>query len=222
MHLTYCVACDILHLRKSTPLEANVDWKLFWLTLAVGVLFVIVQGIAAWSDGYLTQTQMRSHGVTNGWSFFEHGGMWADVFVISPIVAYSVSNYKLDYFSKGGLTLFAIALVVSLAMGYMYQRGGITTREAHTHDGITPLAGWIHGIYAVAAIWVSAMVFLNFTTPSVSRVDIIVISILLTPFFYLGIVKFSERWVFSPAVQWQVAIEIIGLWALAGIRIWNA
>ena len=199
-----------------------MDWKLFWMILVLGVALVIIQGVSSWFDGYFTQAQMRSRGITNGWAFIEHGGMWADVFVISPIVAYAVSNYKLDYFSKWGLLILAIAVVVSLAMGYMYQKNGVATPEAHTHDGITTFAGWIHGLFAVAAIWIVAMVFLNLTTPSVSRTDIIVFSLLLTPFFYLGVAKFSERWTFDPNAKWQVAIEIVGLWLLTGVRFWHA
>jgi hypothetical protein len=152
----------------------------------------------------------------------EHGGMWADVFVISPIVAYVVSKYQIDYFSKWGLVVLAFAIVISLAALYAYQKGGITTPEAHTHDDTTTIAGWIHAVFAVAAIWICAMVYLNLTTTPMSQRDIIVVSVLLTPFFFLGIAKFSERWVFSSTAKWQVAIEVVVLWAIAGIRIWQA
>ncbi len=199
-----------------------MDWKLFLYVFSAGVVLVFVQGISSWFDGYLTQAYMRSHGVTNGWSFMEHGGMWSDVFIISPVVAYIVSKYDVEYFSQWGLIILGVALVVSLAMGAMYQKNGITIPEAHTHDGTTTLAGWIHGLFAVAAIWTCALFYLNLVSPSVLKFDVLVISLLLTPFFFLGVVKFSDRWTFDTIAQWQVAFETAGLWAIASYRLWDS
>lgn len=164
-----------------------MNWNLFWTILELGIALVLVQAVSSWFDGYFTQSQMRARGIKNGWAFIEHGGMWADVFVISPIVAYAVSRYQLDYFSKLGLLILAGAIVVSLAMGSMYQKNGVVTPEAHTHNGKTTLAGWIHGLFATVAIWIVMLVYLNMTIPLVSRMDIIVFSLLLTPFFTLAL-----------------------------------
>ena len=196
-----------------------MDWKLFWEILGVGIALVVVQGISSWFDGYLTQTQMHSRGVTNGWAFVEHGGMWADVFVISPIVAFAVSRYQLHFFSIGGMEILAIAIALSFAMGMMYQKNGLATPEAHTHDGKTTLAGWIHGMFAVVALWVCAMFYLNMTTPPVSRGDLVVFSLILTPFFYLGVAKFSKRWAFDRFAKRQVALEMIVVWSITAIRL---
>ncbi len=199
-----------------------MDWKLFFYIFFTGTVLVVLQGIAAWFDGYFTQAQMRSHGVMNGWSFMEHGGMWSDVFIISPIVAYIVSRYNVEYFSRTGFVIFGIAVVVSLAMGMMYQKNGITTPEAYTHDGITTIAGWIHGLFAIVAIWTCSLFYLGFISPVASKFDILLISTLLMPFFYLGVVKFSERWTFDLFAQWQVVILITGLWIITSIRLWKA
>lgn len=199
-----------------------MNWRLFWTVLGTGIVLVVVQGVSSWFDGYLTQAQMHSSRIRNGWSFMEHGGIWADMFVISPIAAYAVSRYQLAYFSRPGLVILAASVVLSLAAGYMYQQGGITTPEAHTHHGVTTVAGWIHSLFVVAAIWVCGMVYLNLTSPPMSKPDIIVISVLLTPFFFLGVAKFSDRWMFSTRAKWQVAIEIVGLWAVTGVRLWYA
>lgn len=197
-----------------------MDQKRFWSILGIGIALVVIQGISSWFDGYFTQSQMRSRGITNGWAFIEHGGMWADVFVISPILAYAGSKYQLNYFSKWGVVILFVAVVVALAMGVMYERNGMVIPEAHTHDGMTTFAGWIHGLFAVAAIWTIALAYLSLTTPPMSRADTIAFSLLLTPFFYLGVAKFSERWVFDSFAKRQVAIEIAGLWLLTGVRLW--
>ena len=199
-----------------------MDWKLFWTILGTGIALVVVQGIASWFDGFLTQAQMRSRGITNGYSFVEHGGMWADVFVISPMVAYAASKYQLHYFSQSGLAILFAALVVAVVMGYLYRKGALTAPEAYTHDDKTTLAGWLHGLYAVAAIWICALFYLNLATPGVSPKDIIVFSLILTPFFYLGVAKFNERWTFDAFAKRQVTIGTIAVWLVAALRLWRS
>lgn len=186
-----------------------------------GITLVIIQGIASWFDGYFSQTQLQRREI-EGWAFIEHGGMWSDVFIISPLVAYIVSNYRVEYFSEWGLFILAMAIALSLAMGMMYQKNGKTTPEAHTHDGKTMIAGWIHGLFAVVAIWTCALFYLGRVSPSPSVSDTLIVSLFLTPFFYLGVVKFNDRWVFDPFAQWQVGVLTLGLWVLTGIRIWNS
>ncbi len=197
-----------------------MDWKIFLAILLVGVALVVVQGIAAWLDGYLTQAQMQSRGVTNGWSFMEHGGMWADVFVISPMVAYFMGKYRMDWSSAWSFVILAIALAASLALGYMYQEGGKVTPEAHTHDGTTTVAGWIHGLFAVAVIWTFGVVYFGLTNPPVSKFDIVMMSLLLTPFFFLGAAKFSKRWTLETQGKMQVGGGIALVWALAAARLY--
>lgn len=197
-----------------------MDWKLFNTILLVGIGLVLIQGLFAFFDRYLWQEQMRERGITNGWSFMEHGGMWADVFVISPLVAYAASKYQLD-FSWRGLLALAGSLIVVLALVEVYRRGAIATPEAHTHDGKTTPAGWIHALFALAAIWVCVQIYLGWTTPMVSKWDIVVFSLILTPFFFLGVVKFSERWTFDPGAKWQVAAGIAAVWVITALHLWR-
>src|SRR5262245_36825061 len=146
-----------------------VIWGRFALVLALGLATVAAQGIASWFDGYLTQAQMQAQGVTNGWSFLEHGGMWADALIISPILAYILAKYTLRYMTSEGAAIFVAALLATMALGYLYQQSGLHTPEAHTHDGKTTLAGILHGVFATFAIWTFALVYLKLSTPAVSK-----------------------------------------------------
>ncbi len=66
-----------------------VNWLISWAVLVTGLFLVCVQGATSWMDGYLSQKQMKKElGIYDGWSFLQHGGMWADVFIVSPLVAY--------------------------------------------------------------------------------------------------------------------------------------
>jgi hypothetical protein len=190
--------------------------------LAAGIALVALQGLLSWIDGYLTQDQMRSRGVATGWSFFEHGGMWADAFLISPILAYLLATYRFPYASKWGLVTLACAGALTFVMGHVYRRNGLKMPEAHTHDGRTTPAGWVHGAFAVFAFWTFALFYLKQTSPPPSVRDVLAISILLIPFTFLGLAKFNSSWRLSSRDRWQITIEIAALALLAAVHLWLA
>jgi hypothetical protein len=99
-------------------------------------------------------------------------------------------------------------------MGVMYAKGGRLIPEAHTHDGKTTIAGWIHGIYAVLGLWFILIFYFGRLSPQIAKEDFIFMAIMLTFFFPLGIIKFSSQWKFEKFAKWQVTIEIILLWAI--------
>ena len=148
--------------------------------------------------------------------------MWADVFIISPIVAYALSNYRLDTTSWWGMGTLVASAAIVLVMVEAYRRMGIIMGDHCTHNGRTVPAGWIHALFAFAAIWVCLEVYLGLTTPVVSKPDIVIFSLLLTPFWYLGVAKFSERWIFSTQDKWQVTGGIIAIWVVAAVRLIRA
>lgn len=196
-----------------------MDWKIFWTILIVGILLVVLQGVASWYDSYFSQEQiMRVHHIDNATSFLQHGGMWSDVLIISPIVAYVASKYSFDYSSWEAIALFGCVFVFALVMGEMYRHGGVIHPEAHTHDGYTTFAGRIHGLFAIIALWVCVEVYFGWTTPVVSKTDILIISVPLTLFIPLGVKKFGVP--FDSAAWWQMRILIPALWILTIWRVW--
>ncbi len=196
--------------------------KTFWTILVVGIGLIVVQGISAHFDNRFSRRELDNAGITNSWSFLQHGGMWADVFIISPIVAYALSKYQLDIHSWRGIGTLIVSIVFTLAMIEFYRRRGIAMGDHCTHDGKTTFAGWIHGLYAFAAIWVCLEIYLELMAPVVSKQDIVIFSLLLTPFFYLGVAKFSERWIFSAQDKWQVLALTTGVWVITVIRLVRA
>ncbi|MEA2416769.1 MAG: hypothetical protein QOI58_3426 [Thermoanaerobaculia bacterium] len=190
----------------------------FLAILASGVALVSIQGLCAYLDGYFSQTQiLEIHRLRGAYAFIEHGGMWADVFITTPIVAYIITSYRLPYLSRRGLMLLAVVIAVSLVAGVLYQEMGKVVPEAHTHFGHTPLAGWIHWLYAIPAIWICAMFYLTPIDPR-PGVDIIFVSIGLTALFALGVMKFNNRWSWSTEALVQVAVSIALLWVATAYR----
>lgn len=187
--------------------------------LLLGIALILAQGICAYFDGYLTQSQLYARGIMNGYSFIEHGGIWADVFIISPSVAYIIGRYKPPYGSIRSMLVLGVASIVIILAGYVYTQMAIYHPEALTHDNYTTPAGWLHGLFALAAAWILALFYLGLTRPPASTRDIMAISVTLTPFCFLSVVKFSNKWEFSTLAQWQVALEIFGLWIVTWIRL---
>ena len=92
-----------------------MSWCSFFVTWLIGIMFVVAQGIATYTGGYFSQSQMVARGITNGWSFCNHAGMYADIFIVSPVIAYIMSNYELSYFSKWGAWMFVAVTILTAA-----------------------------------------------------------------------------------------------------------
>mgnify|MGYP001336769392 CR=1 FL=1 len=198
-----------------------MDTRIAAAVLAISIGLVFIQGLLSWYDGYLTQGQMRASGINNGWAFVEHGGMWGDAFFISPILAYLLGTYQIAYVSTVGLVTFAIIAAGGLAAGCWHRDRGITEPEAHTHDGRTTKAGYIHALFAVFAIWTITLAYLNQMTPPIRVSEVGVISCILTPFFFIGVTKFSKRWSLKSDARRQVAIQLIILWGVTVFHGWR-
>ena len=198
-----------------------MDWKIFWSIVALGLALVAAQGALAYFDGYFSHEQLRKRGIHNMWSFLEHGGMWADVFIITPLIAFATARYRLDL-STWGLGELLASVIITIALIEMYRRGAIApggTGDHCTHNGHTVAAGWVHGLFMAAGIWVSLQIFTWVTSPVVSKADIVLFSVLLTPFFYLGVKKFSPLWYMSVQDKWQVVALTAGVWIAAFVRL---
>lgn len=189
---------------------------MFLKILLAGLALVLVQALLAYRDGYFSQKQLRAKGLHAG-SFSEHGGMWADVFIISPTVAFILSRYHLPYRSFGGMALLVAMASVTGLLLWQYQNAGRESPGVHARDGRTTLAGWVHGAYALLALWVLGMFYLLPLQPHASTKHILAVTCALTPFFYLGAV--TQGWQLARKDYPQVIVLTIGVWVMATIKI---
>ena len=192
----------------------------FFVILICGIYLVVMQGITSHKDGYFSQKQMRVRG-NRGFAFVEHGGMWADVFLIAPAVAYIMSKYHLDYTSWWSLLILTgvAEFVVWTAKAYeTIAMMGVP--EAHTHHGKTTAAGWIHAVSATWWIWIILLFFLTPIKPRASPGDMIITSLIITAWAPLGLVKFNNPlWKWTKSNSQQIGGEIAVLWAITITRI---
>lgn len=187
--------------------------SLFWGWYAFFVSFVILQAVAAWFDGYAHPAHLQQRGVDHGWSFLEHGGMWADILIISPLCAYVLTAHTLVV---GGYALVLVAVSIGAAalLGYVYHVTGRTIPQLHAHNDHTTIAGWLHNLYTVLALFVILMFYAKQLIPVPSAPEAWWVAVSLTIFSIVGMTKFSLRWRIMRYELIQVVIEIALVWAI--------
>jgi hypothetical protein len=191
---------------------------MFFYLFYISVVTVLFQAFLAYVDGYLTQKQMREKKINNGYSFIEHGGMWADVTIIPFAICYIVTRYELQFFSTNSVLLLLLSVSGIIVAGNEYRKMSIKIPSAHAHGGVTTLAGWVHAFYAIATTWIFLLFYLMPTNPKPSKEDVCLVTILLSIFFPLGVIMFSKKWKSSKGAIIQVAVSEVLLW-LAAYRI---
>ena len=197
-----------------------MNWERFLTVYVVLQCLVIGQVIAAYFDKRLYHWQMTKRGV-GGYSLTDHGGIWFDLIVMSGLTAYIVGIYEMDYASLYGLLILGMVVAGLLAAGCGYRKAAIDFGgEAHTHDGRTTLAGWLHGVYAMCVAWTMTLFYLLPVSPLASTKDILMVTSVLTPFFYIGTVKFSIQWKLNRSAKRQTIIGIVIVWAVTLAKLW--
>lgn len=192
-----------------------------WILGLIDYSLCSLQAYKAWTDGWFSQKQLRKRGITNAYSHLQHGGWWANLFIVSPIVVYVTTKYQLAYFSFSSLIILLVAIAITGVGGYGYAAKGEKTMpevmrpDAYVHDGKTTTAGWLHLLFAAAVLYIIGMFYFTPMKPLISHGDVWLISGWLSPFFFLGICKFSRQWKFSHFAKWQVALQLFALWGVA-------
>ena len=191
----------------------------FWLVYFGMQNLVVAQAIAAYNDGRLTRVQQKAKGIT-GHTLFSHGGWWYDGIFLSWLVAHIVSKYDWSRVNEWLVAVvFAGIAIGILCAGRSYSKTARAFGEAHTHHGKTTVAGWLHGAYALPAAWVLISFFFLPMNPAVSRTDLIIASATLTPFFFIGSVKFNRDWRFDKIACWQTCVGTALLWTVTCVRL---
>ena len=187
---------------------------MFISVFLAGLFLIALQGFCAYSDGFFIPSQLPHNGRTHAFSLIEHGGWWADIFIIAPLTAHLVSGYHLVFASWLGFSSLVISTSATLLAGLFYGRSG---NEAYVHDRKTTAAGWIHGLFAMMVIWVCILFF--FKQPAPHAKDLVRIGVVLSVFLPLGTVKFNRAWRFKLADAVQVGVLSVLMWAVIAIRV---
>lgn len=138
-------------------------------------LFFAVQVVLAYRDHFLTVSQMRERGISDGLPFMWHFGMWGDLFIVSPLAAYVTGRYWHRWRSRWMLLSLAVGLLVSCLLSWTYTLSVLP--EAHVQNHQLTATGVWHLFYMAAALAVFVQFF--FLTERVSRRCLGIVSMLL-------------------------------------------
>ena len=145
------------------------------------ILWVCATGFAAYLNGEFWPSQMLAkfpnHPVHL--PFSAHGGMWGDIFIISPLLGVVVATHGKEWRSDQIATTLVIGMVLSGIMHWQYRQtpfpDSLAWRGA-SFFGFS-VAGMMHFIYMGAAFALIGLLY--FSTPEGSRSFIIAASIAL-------------------------------------------
>ena len=192
---------------------------MFWIYWLIGAVVVFIEGAFAYHDGFLTQAQIAQyHNFPKAWSFMEHGGMWCDLLLVSPLVAMIVSKYHLAYVSWLSAAFLVVGIGITLYFNHMYNTKWLPFPEAGVHDNAVTTMGRIHGFYAIITMWIIFMFYFCPLDPQMTRSDLLKVSIGLLILFAVGITKFSTKW------EWRMidTIQVGIAWAVTiGFTCWK-
>lgn len=178
---------------------------MFWIWLLFAVP-VLVQGWCAHKDEFLTARDVQFRRI-QGLPFLYHGGMWSDVVLFAPMMAYLISKHGGQWSTLQISVAAAVGFVLSFLMHIFYVQGGKVIPEAHTHDGVLTAAGWIHLAYMAAGIAVLALYYLS--TPGLYPTEVWKISGLLFVHFLIGTHVPFKIWVAYERPYWYPAGLVI-------------
>lgn len=143
----------------------------------VSVLWVCMEGYLAYRNGMLTPAQMLAkYPGRRGLPFIAHGGMWGDIYIISPLIGFIVGTYGDSWTLAQIVTMLAIGMALSSAMHWTYVQTPFPDSLAWKGEGITA-AGWLHVIYMGAVFAIIGLLY--FCTPNPNSLLVLLTGLLL-------------------------------------------
>jgi hypothetical protein len=180
---------------------------------------IFAQLLLSWRNRELTQEELQARGKRTAYSFLEHAGIWADGVLVSYVVSHWWATYQFPVpTSRTGLLMLAVSVAVTLGLLKMWAIGSRKEPDHCAEDGRTKAAGYAHGVYVAVALWAGLHVYLGLTRPVASVQDLVWSSMFLTPWCFLGQIKFNERWRWTPASAGIALVLVILLWSATVIR----
>jgi hypothetical protein len=152
--------------------------------MALLMLLVYLQIRSADADKYLTVEQLQARGL-HALSFDRHYAMPIDFCIFPGVVALTMLLCIQQWDIWRAMLAFVIAIAAITFCVKVFWIGG---NEAHVHDHKPTDAGVFHGVYAAIVVWIMIMALCF--TPKPEPVLLLVISIAIPAFFFVGTHKF--------------------------------
>ncbi len=113
----------------------------FWIS----VFAVVLQAVVAFVEGNFSRGQQIARGITNGFPFTRHLGMWSDLFLL-PCVISLMWRYQPEWDGRAILIALLVSAVATGGMHYSWIKGTDRLEHILSPAGMTA-SGCLHMIY---------------------------------------------------------------------------
>ncbi len=139
--------------------------KLGVLAAVVSILVVLVEGYLAYRNGMLAPSQAAvTYPGQHRLPFVCHGGMWSDVFIMTPLIGLIVGTCCGTWTFARVACMFVFGMLLSGGMHALYANAPFPDSLAWQGTGITP-AGYVHLAYMGCAFGVLGLFYLCTPNP---------------------------------------------------------
>ena len=158
---------------------------LFCILLCMLELVVFLEGYLTFQRGFFMRSQGKTSSKKIGY-FIEHVGMWGDVFIVSPLIAYLISQYYIYWSWVSVSYCLAPCLMIGAIATHLSRQSSYHLDDSFNEDGRTLPAGWLHIGYTVVSL--TAILLYYFGTPrSNTREHVLLVTGVLSFHLAIGI-----------------------------------
>lgn len=159
-----------------------------WIVTACSIAMVTLQGLLAFIDNFFTRKQAIEQGfVGPATPFIAHGGMWGDVFLLSPLLGYVVYTHGQEWSAAEIITCSLLGWLISIGMHRMYAQASDKVPNFLAHNQKLTPAGSIHMIYMAEILCLLLLFF--FCSANLHKKEVVWISVILVIHTNLGVVQ---------------------------------
>lgn len=151
-------------------------WTAIW---SAGL--VLLGGLAAYRNGFLTVGQMEEQNIWKGLPFVWHFGMWGDFLIMTPLLAIVIGGFHKQWGSLQIIAALIVSFVATFQMHELWKKD--LMQQAHIRYGQLTPAGWINVLYMTMAL---AIILLFFFATTVSPKVMLWVSAVLTVYLLFG------------------------------------
>jgi hypothetical protein len=135
---------------------------------------VAIEALLSYRNQTLLWSQMRRKYLqhSTGLPFIYHLGMWGDVFLITPLLWFTVHHYSADWTAPEVVMFSGIGIGLSFLFHWFYTF--TESPDSLIWKQEISAAGWVHGIYTAFGLTITGLTL--FASESISSVMLIIVA----------------------------------------------
>ncbi len=175
---------------------------------------IIAQGVCAWKTKFFTRNQGKKYGTASEkfLPFVEHGGMYGDFIIVSPMIAWIIVSFATLWHLEAIILVGIGVTLVGLIPVLLWAKESVKEPAVWNKGGKVSLAGWIHLVYMSVATTVFVLFYFFTPIELISSLAAKNISVLLIVHVLLGFGQ--TEYVTQKRIRLRAGLTVFVLWIL--------